>query len=379
MCYINSLLILTLISYTNGLIYINNNGNTVRVHDTVGTQTYIVEENQPLNIYFDDFTVTHGWCYNNYRHDSNLEKILPPAINNSCVYVSNVTRIMSTLWECVIYVDNPSMGMIPVNDTLKNKDVKRIKLNLHVKGAKRVRMIINDKRMEFTYNNISSHYDGFANYIFVENTSIYATCLNTEKRGKVQLIFSQTGNKSKAVYDSTSLMINLHLGLNNSYLDCEYISVEPYDKYIYRVYFITEYTPSNIYQLYNNDDISSNLIIIIGCISVLLLIITVVGIVYSRKILRRSNNAETPYNGLKEENEMTPIPESMNDSCYSENSTIQPNYDVPKTSDYSIPYYHRYEEVNYLQCKPKPSEPQQRSSNIYNVAYDHVRRCRSGK
>ncbi|XP_050557869.1 uncharacterized protein LOC118280528 isoform X2 [Spodoptera frugiperda] len=131
-----------------------------------------------------------------------------------------------------------------------------------------------------------------------------------------------------------------------------------------------------------NPHTSNNLIIIFACIPGLVLTITVVGIVYWRKRIQRpktTSNTEAPCNRVKEDNEMTPIPESMYDSCYSENSTIQPNNDVPKSPDCSDPNHHHYEEVNYLQCKPKPSEPQQRSSKIYNVAYDHVRRCRSGK
>ncbi|KAF9807447.1 hypothetical protein SFRURICE_005405, partial [Spodoptera frugiperda] len=164
---------------------------------------------------------------------------------------------------------------------------------------------------------------------------------------------------------------------------------------------------------------TSNLVIIFGCISSLVLTITVVGIVYWRKRTQRPKNtsnsevptsepfygnkmfqndpnrgiyvlpenndpkyekaSQAPCNRVKEDNEMTPIPESMYDSCSIENSTIQPNNDVPKSPDCSDPNHHHYEEVNYLQCKPKPSEPQQRSSKIYNVAYDHVRRCRSGK
>uniref|UniRef100_A0A2H1WSJ9 SFRICE_032965 n=1 Tax=Spodoptera frugiperda TaxID=7108 RepID=A0A2H1WSJ9_SPOFR len=168
-----------------------------------------------------------------------------------------------------------------------------------------------------------------------------------------------------------------------------------------------------------NPHTSNNLIIIFACISGLVLTITVVGIVYWRKRTQRpkttsntevptsqpfygnkmfqndpnrgiyvlpENNdpkyekaSQAPCNRVKEDNEMTPIPESMYDSCSSENSTIQPNNDVPKSPDCSDPNHHYYEEVNYLQCKPKPSEPQQRSSKIYNVAYDHVRRCRSGK
>ncbi|XP_050557860.1 uncharacterized protein LOC118280526 isoform X2 [Spodoptera frugiperda] len=169
----------------------------------------------------------------------------------------------------------------------------------------------------------------------------------------------------------------------------------------------------------NDTDTSNNLIIIFACISGLVLTITVVGIVYWRKRIQRpkttsntevptsqpfygnkmfqndpnrgiyvlpENNdpkyekaSQAPCNRVKEDNEMTPIPESMYDSCSIENSTIQPNNDVPKSPDCSDPNHHHYEEVNYLQCKPKPSEPQQRSSKIYNVAYDHVRRCRSGK
>ncbi|KAF9807450.1 hypothetical protein SFRURICE_005408 [Spodoptera frugiperda] len=169
----------------------------------------------------------------------------------------------------------------------------------------------------------------------------------------------------------------------------------------------------------NDTDTPNNLIIIFACISGLVLTITVVGIVYWRKRIQRpkttsntevstsqpfygnkmlqndpnrgiyvlpENNdpkyekvSQAPCNGVKEDNEMTPIPESIYDSCYSENSIIKPNNDVPKSPDCSDPDYHHYEEVNYLQCKPKPSEPQQRSSKIYNVAYDHVRKCRSGK
>ncbi|XP_050557854.1 uncharacterized protein LOC118280450 isoform X3 [Spodoptera frugiperda] len=169
----------------------------------------------------------------------------------------------------------------------------------------------------------------------------------------------------------------------------------------------------------NQETHTSNLVIIFGCISSLVLTITVVGIVYWRKRTQRPKNtsnsevptsepfygnkmfqndpnrgiyvlpenndpkyekaSQAPCNRVKEDNEMTPIPESMYDSCSIENSTIQPNNDVPKSPDCSDPNHHHYEEVNYLQCKPKPSEPQQRSSKIYNVAYDHVRRCRSGK
>ncbi|KAF9797878.1 hypothetical protein SFRURICE_008882 [Spodoptera frugiperda] len=161
-----------------------------------------------------------------------------------------------------------------------------------------------------------------------------------------------------------------------------------------------------------NPHTSNNLIIIFACISGLVLTITVVGIVYWRKRTQRpkttsntevptsqpfygnkmfqndpnrgiyvlpENNdpkyekaSQAPCNRVKEDNEMTPIPESMYDSCSSENSTIQPNNDVPKSPDCSDPNHHYYEEVNYLQCKPKPSEPQQRSSKIYNVAYDHL-------
>ncbi|CAH1642261.1 unnamed protein product [Spodoptera littoralis] len=255
--------------------------------------------------------------------------------------------------------------------------------NLHVRAAKRVRMIINKQHINFTYDNKSSRYDGYANYIFVEKESIYATCLNAEERGKVQLIYSKTvsflGVKSKAVLDSTSLTINLHMGLNNSYLDCEYISVEPNDKYNYRVYFITEYVPSNLTQLYTNGS-SFNIFLILGCISGLLLIITIVGIVYWRKRQRPTKDTETPYNDLQNENEMTPIPESMYDSCFSENfSDIQSNNDVLKSSDNSEPYYHSYEKVNYSQCKPKLDEPQQRASKIYNEPYDHFRKLRSKK
>ncbi|XP_022824010.1 uncharacterized protein LOC111354706 [Spodoptera litura] len=247
-------------------------------------------------------------------------------------------------------------------------------------NKERVRMTINNQHINFTYNNKTSRYDGYANYIFVENESIYATCLNVEEKGKVQLIYSKTGVKSKAVLDSTSLTIRLHVGLNNSYLDCEYISVEPNDKYIYRVYFITEYVLSNLTQLYTNSD-SFNIFIILGCISGLLLIITIVGIVYWRKRQRPTKDTETPYNDLQNENEVTPVPESMYDSCFSENfSDIQPNNDVPGSSDNFEPNYHSYEKVNYSQCKPKLDEPQQqRASKIYNEPYDHFRRHRNKK
>ncbi|XP_050557866.1 uncharacterized protein LOC118280530 isoform X2 [Spodoptera frugiperda] len=131
----------------------------------------------------------------------------------------------------------------------------------------------------------------------------------------------------------------------------------------------------------NQETHTSNLLIF-ACIPGLVLTITVVGIVYWRKRTQRPKNTcntEAPCNGVKEDNEMTPIPESMYDSCSSENSTIQPNNDVPKSPDCSDPNYQHYEKVNYLQCKPKSSEPQQRSSKMYNVAYDHFRSCVSGK
>ncbi|KAF9404981.1 hypothetical protein HW555_014070 [Spodoptera exigua] len=227
-------------------------------------------------------------------------------------------------------------------------------------------MIINNRHIEFSYNNTSSYYDGFANYIFEEHENIHAICLNMEKEGKVQLISAKAGATSQAVFDSASVIINLHMGLNNSYLDCEYISVEPDDKYIYRVYFITKY---------KNDGTSKSLAAIIGCIVGPVLLIASVGLSYWFKRLRRPNDAETPYNGLREENQETPLPESMYDSCFSENfSTMQPNNDILKCSDFSESCYHSYAKVNYLQCKPKLPEGQQRSTIIYNVPYDHSRR-----
>ncbi|CAH1642259.1 unnamed protein product [Spodoptera littoralis] len=124
---------------------------------------------------------------------------------------------------------------------------------------------------------------------------------------------------------------------------------------------------------------SDNLFIIFVCIFGILLI-TIVGIVYWCKRLRRPKTTEAPCDNLRDENEMTPIPESTYDSCFSKNfSDIQANNEFPQSSENSEPCNHKYEEVNYSQCKPKSGESQQRSSTIYNEPYDHFRIYRKEK
>lgn len=338
---------------------------------------YVATINEPFTIDLKTFSIACGWC-NNLDLDNQIEN--GPTVNASGIHFSNITDEMSTLWNCVLTLDQ---GWDPFAKVLQINTTNSVfPFHLHVKGAKTVKVTVNNTELSFVRANLSEPYDGEAEYFFKEDETVDVFCINKFSKGSVHIKYITKGFSyadPKNVTHNSKFTIKLTSEYVNSSFQCVYTS-EFNETYVYKISFLPKHTDESsianyIRKITNNPDKSSTFLIV-GCsvgAAILVLILIGVGCYFKRhgNVKNEHSKQEDLYTIYD-----TPAPDYINTYVNDKADCQYVNegfHNAPVSENiYNDRQSNVYAEVNYDTCKPKTNVSQTRYSVVYDAPYGRI-------